>query len=315
MTGPRSDRSLASLLLVQRLVDTDVEALPPKEFWSVVKAVGEPERLLGLDAAAVAALGVGAHLGERIARRMEAATSLAFELERLALSGLHVLSALDDEYPQCFLRRLGSGAPPVLHVAGDPGLLSAHGVGVVGSRNADGDALAAARAVALEAGSRSRSVVSGAARGVDQAAMTAALEPGGSAVGVLADALSRRLREPTTRRAITDGSLCLCTPYKPTAGFSVANAMGRNRLIYALSSVTLVVAADEGSGGTWEGAVEALRGGITDVAVWQGAGQGPGNAALAALGARPVASVAELFSGQPRQQQPENVAPQLMFDL
>lgn len=127
-------------------------------------------------------------------------------------------------------------------------------------------------------------------------------------------ALARRIREPATRRAITEGRLCLCTPYKPTAGFSVANAMGRNRLVFALTGATLIVAADEGRGGTWEGAVEALRGRITDVAVWQGAGAGHGNAALVALGARPITSPAALFSAQPKES-PEDAKPQLTFDV
>jgi predicted Rossmann fold nucleotide-binding protein DprA/Smf involved in DNA uptake len=72
--------------------------------------------------------------------------------------------------------------------------------------------------------------------------------------------------------------------------------MGRNRLIYALSQVTLVVASDEGQGGTWEGAVEALRGQLTDVAVWQGPGAGPGNTALVALGGRAVSSIPDLWA-------------------
>ena len=53
----------------------------------------------------------------------------------------------------------------------------------------------------------------------------------------------------------------LCTPYGPDAPFSPGNAMGRNKLIYAQSLVTLVVASDRETGGTWSGAVEALKDG------------------------------------------------------
>jgi predicted Rossmann fold nucleotide-binding protein DprA/Smf involved in DNA uptake len=75
--------------------------------------------------------------------------------------------------------------------------------------------------------------------------------------------------------------------------------MGRNRLIYALSAVALVVASDSGQGGTWEGAAEAIRARLTDVVIWEGAGAGPGNLALVALGGRPADSVADvLASGQ-----------------
>ena len=315
MTGRRSDRSLAGLLLAQRLVDGEAEALKAREFWSVVETVAEPERLLGLSPAEITGLGIAPDLSERIARRMEAAPALAFELERLEQSGLRVLSALDDDYPRRFLERLGRTAPPVLHVAGDACLLSRDGVGVVGSRHASADALEIAASAAIEATRRLRPLVSGGARGVDQAAMTAALGGGGNAVAVLAEPLARRLREPVARRAITAGTLCLCAPYKPSAGFSVANAMGRNRLVYALTGVTLVVAADEGNGGTWEGALEALRARITDVAVWQGPGAGPGNAALAAQGARPVISMADLFSSQSLETTRTAPPPQLTFEV
>jgi len=48
--------------------------------------------------------------------------------------------------------------------------------------------------------------------------------------------------------------------------------MGRNKLIYAMSTATLVVECEEGSGGTWAGAVEALRGRTAPVIAWTGVG-------------------------------------------
>jgi predicted Rossmann fold nucleotide-binding protein DprA/Smf involved in DNA uptake len=125
--------------------------------------------------------------------------------------------------------------------------------------------------------------------------MNAALEEGGVAVGVLADSLVRAVRDGDVRRAIADERLCFITPYKPTAGFSVASAMGRNKLIYALSQATLVVAADVETGGTWEGAVESLRKEYAPVLVWTGAGAGPGNEALVRRGATGAGDVGTLF--------------------
>jgi predicted Rossmann fold nucleotide-binding protein DprA/Smf involved in DNA uptake len=152
-----------------------------------------------------------------------------------------------------------------------------------------------ARDAASAAVERGLSVISGGAKGVDQVAMAAAFQAGGTVVGILADSLDRRVRDHDTRRAIGDGMVCLVTPYKPDAGFSVANAMGRNKLVYALSRVTFVVASDLGRGGTWEGAQEALRRGYGAVAVWCGEGQGPGNEALVALGATPVSTFEGIF--------------------
>jgi len=62
----------------------------------------------------------------------------------------------------------------------------------------------------------------------------------------------------------------------------------------ALADPTVMVAADSGGGGTWSGAEEALRKGYGCVAVWRGAGEGPGNAALGRMGATPVHLLGEL---------------------
>lgn len=76
--------------------------------------------------------------------------------------------------------------------------------------------------------------------------------------------------------------------------------MSRNKLIYATARVTVIVTAASGKGGTWEGAVEAVRGGFGTVVVWMGADAGPGNEALAARGARPVSSIEDFFDGSRR---------------
>jgi predicted Rossmann fold nucleotide-binding protein DprA/Smf involved in DNA uptake len=126
--------------------------------------------------------------------------------------------------------------------------------------------------------------------------MAAAYAVGGKTVGILAESLVRRVRGAETRLVIGEGATCLATPFKPDVGFSVANAMNRNKIVYALSRVTLVVACEEGSGGTWQGATEALRKRYGRVAVWTGTGAEPGNRALVALGASAVQSTEELWT-------------------
>ena len=66
---------------------------------------------------------------------------------------------------------------------------------MVGSRNVSPERAEAALAIAVEAARNDKAIVSGAARGVDQLAMNAAYDSGGSVVGILADALTyaRRL--------------------------------------------------------------------------------------------------------------------------
>lgn len=291
----RTDRSLAALLLTQRLAVADAEPLKAADYWALLAAEPEPERLLDCDGPAIARrTGVGGELAARIRALLDGATAFAFELDQVEQAGMHVVSSVDGDYPTR-LRGLGRSAPPLLYAYGELSLLRGPNLGIVGSRHVDAEGAAVARAAARAAVDHGHGVVSGAAKGVDRLSMAAALEAGGTAVGVLADSLQRAVRNADTRRVIGDGRLCLCSPFKPDAGFSVATAMGRNKLIYALSDATVVVASDQDTGGTWAGAIEALRRGRTPVVVWTGAGGGPGNGLLVARGGVAVGEVEALF--------------------
>jgi predicted Rossmann fold nucleotide-binding protein DprA/Smf involved in DNA uptake len=127
--------------------------------------------------------------------------------------------------------------------------------------------------------------VSGGARGVDVTAMRAAFDAGGSVIGVVPEGVERRLRDASTRSAVGDGSAVIVSPYHPMAGFNAGAAMGRNKLIYALADVAVVVSSAEGSGGTWAGAIEAIAGGWVPVLVREAEGMPAGNAALINRGA------------------------------
>lgn len=294
--SPRSDSSLAALLLVQRLVEVDARPLEASEYWSLLERVPDLAELLGLDVAAIAEVGgIGADEAERIARLLEAAPGFAFQMDELQQGGIKLVASMDSGYPVRLRERLGTTAPPVLHVAGDIALANRQLLGVVGSRDVSPAGAEVVVDAVGQAALHDTGVVSGGAEGVDQIAMQAALEAGAGVVGVLADSLLRATRDPDVRRAISSGRMCLCTPYKPTAGFTVANAMGRNKVIYALSAATFVVAADAERGGTWAGAVEALHHRSAPVLVWTGPGSAAGNAQLITQGAHPISTTEHLF--------------------
>ena len=92
------------------------------------------------------------------------------------------------------------------------------------------------------------------------------------------------------REFVSDGKLVLLTPYSPDAGFSVGAAMGRNKLIYGLAEFAVVVSSDYQTGGTWAGAVEALRAGWCPVLARDGDGVPSGNKELLKLGATALPS-------------------------
>jgi len=289
----------AASLLTNRLVTLDAQPLPAGEFWKLVGQV-DPAGLLDLDVAGIAEL-VGCEHDEAVRYRtlLDATTAFTFEQERLLEGGITLVSALDERFPTQLRERLGAACPPFLLVAGPTELLAQPGLGVVGSRDADADALDVARGAARAAVGHEWSVVSGLARGVDQAAMAAAIEAGGRAIGVPADGILQTSRNAEVRRSVHDGQLCLASPFAPSAPFRAGNAIGRNKIIYALSQIAFVAAADNGSGGTWSGATEAIERGYAHVAVWSGVGAAAGNAALVARGATPITDVSTLFDLDP----------------
>jgi predicted Rossmann fold nucleotide-binding protein DprA/Smf involved in DNA uptake len=292
---PSPERIRASLLLTNRLVALGTTPLTAREFWRLVDRV-DPAELLGADVATIAErAGIADDEAVRYRALLDAATALSFEQERLADGGVSLVSALDDSFPPRLREHLGERCPPFLLVAGPIESLARPGLGIVGSRDASDAALGVARQAAELAGARGWPVVSGLARGVDQAAMNGAHEVGGAVVGIPAEGIGVASRSAEVRRRVHAGELCLASPYAPDARFSAARALGRNKIVYALSKVTFVVASVEGTGGTWAGATEAIEHRYARVAVWTSDGATDGNHALARRGATAITELPQLF--------------------
>jgi predicted Rossmann fold nucleotide-binding protein DprA/Smf involved in DNA uptake len=224
----------------------------------------------------------------RVERLLARGAAVAFAIERWMNKGSWVVCRSDVDYPGRLRAHLGKQAPPILYGFGDRQLLSAGGLAVVGSRNVDQEGAEFASEAARHAAREGMSIVSGGARGVDQVAMKAALEEGGKAVGVMASNLLRSALRPDARNAIRSARLTLISPYHPEAGFNVGNAMDRNKLIYAIGDLAVVVSAEFEKGGTWAGAVEELRRrGHVPVFVRVSTHSSRGNSELLKLGALP----------------------------
>lgn len=231
---------------------------------------------------------------ETVEQLLHDGSAVMLEADELSRKGIWTITVVDDAYPSQLSDRLKSNAPPVIFGVGNQSLLTRGGVGIVGSREIGDEAADVAKEMATEAVQLRRAVVSGGARGIDQLAMNAAFMAGGQVVGVLADSLLSRIRKPDVLRALDQGDVCLITQQSPSSGFTPAAAMSRNQLIYGLSELTVVVCSDQGSGGTWAGATEALRGNNGIVVVWRGEGEGPGNSELEKMGAIPIKTAKDL---------------------
>lgn len=248
-----------------------------------------PRDLLRLDA--IQHLVASANIAEAgsVQQLLQRGGLLAMMLEKWTQQGLWVVSRGESAYPQRLKNRLGHAAPPLLFGCGSVQLLYRGGLAVVGSRDADKEALLFTQQIARLCVWEGVQIVSGGAKGVDLEAMGTGLAAGGTVVGVLPDNLGRESRSGKYLRFIKEGRLVLISPYHPDARFSVGSAMGRNRLIYILAEWALAVsAATAGEGGTWQGASDNLKKGWVPLIVRDANPLPAGNKDLINQGAKPL---------------------------
>lgn len=220
---------------------------------------------------------------DRVRKLLDRSAALGIALEKWQRAGLWVMTRSDSDYPKRWKQRLKNDAPPVLFGAGNRDLLNRGGIAVVGSRDLDESQVAFTGKLGGDLAYQGQTVISGGARGADEAAMLGALESEGMAVGVLADSLLRTCTSAKYRKALMSNDLALVSPFNPEAGFNVGNAMARNKYIYCLSDAAIVIAATENKGGTWSGAIEDLK--HHWVPLWVLKGNAAGNKALVGKGA------------------------------
>ena len=271
MNEPLSANTKAILLLTSPLIlgrSVRSEALTPGEYYGLYHYLysieKEPADLVESGAEdlldrCVRNINKPAVSRERLQRLLVRGILLTQAVESWRQRAIWVVSHRDQAYPQRLGERLKDKTPAILYGCGDPTLLDSGGLAVVGSRHVNEDILKYTKEIGNLAASAKRTIVSGGAKGVDQAAMNGAFESGGKSIGVLANGLKGAVTNRTHRDLILNEQLVLISPYDPSSGFNVGHAMQRNKLIYALADAALVVNAVTGKGGTWNGAIEYLN--------------------------------------------------------
>jgi DNA processing protein len=168
-------------------------------------------------------------------------------IERTEARGGAVLAPEDDRFPP--LLKVIPEAPTLLFAQGRLDLLAQPTVAIVGSRSHTRYGAEACRHLAGGLSRAGLVVASGMARGVDAIAHTAALDAGGSTVGVLGNGLG--VVYPVANRALYDrvaANGCLLTEHPPGERPHAGSFPRRNRLISGLARVTIVVEARAKSG-------------------------------------------------------------------
>ncbi len=170
---------------------------------------------------------------------------------RCDAAGVELLCRCDPAYPPALWSL--PAEPAVLHVAGGLDrflkLVAERAVAIVGARTASPYGLDVARSLARGLGSTGLTVVSGMAMGIDSAAHEGALDSGGRTIAVLPAAPEQPY--PASARSLHRRILASGVAVSELGpGVAIRRWMfpARNRIIAALSLMTVVVAARRGSG-------------------------------------------------------------------
>ena len=209
-------------------------------------------------------------------------------LEGYYEKGYRVLLPQDDAWPDA-LCVLGGHAPAFLFLHGDDSALAGRRLSVAGSRvieeNVRDEMFSLGRRITEEG----FSLVCGDAPGVDEAVLRGTLNAGGRAVIVPAQPDWEVLDRALIRDALECGRLLVLCDVLPDDPFTPQRALARNHVIYALGEAAIAVAARQGVGGTWRGALDCLAVGAPPVLIPKGeALAGQGGAELLRRGAQEI---------------------------
>jgi DNA processing protein len=263
-----SENTHALLLLTAPLIlgaadGTSTPVLSLSEFNKVARRLkeieAEPVDLIGPARSELLPKLSALESPDRLESLLDRGFQMSQAIEKWNARGIWITSRADADYPELLRTKLQERAPVLIYGCGEKELLQNGGLAVVGSRVADGQALEFTQSVGQLAATAGVTIISGAAKGVDRAAMLGSLEAGGAAIGVLADQLLRLAVASDCREPIREGRLTLISLVDPSAGFNVGNAMQRNKIIYCLADAALVVSSEVNKGGTWAGAIEQLE--------------------------------------------------------
>ncbi|HEX8246104.1 MAG TPA: DNA-processing protein DprA [Longimicrobium sp.] len=227
-----------------------VDGIGPARLSALLARFGSAERVL---AARADELGAVPGFGREFVKRIRAAATdegrgrAREAMETLRRAGAVAITPADAAYPDAF--RTLPDPPYLLFAVGNLDLLAAPAVGVVGTRAPTDYGRRTAMTLAGELARAGLAIVSGMARGIDSVAHAAALDAGGSTVGVLGHGIDR-VYPPENERLfarVRERGL-LITELAPGEEPNAGNFPRRNRLIAALSLGVLVVEMGEKSG-------------------------------------------------------------------
>ena len=268
------------LLLTSQLGDPGRRVLTTSQLRILsgrVRAAEKDEADRELAAQDLVALGYGRDMAERILQLLDEEELLRYYLRKGEKQHCYPLTRVTTGYPRRLRQKLGEETPGCLWYKGDLSLLSQPVVALVGSRDLLERNRRFAREVGRQAALQGYVLVSGNARGADQAAQNACLQAGGRVICVIADSLEEKTAKENVLYLSEDAFDC---------PFSAQRAISRNRVIHAITDRTFVAQSALETGGSWDGAVKNLRFGWSKVYCFADGSQAV--AQLEQMGAEPI---------------------------
>lgn len=247
------------MLLTSQLGNPDRKVLTPAQLRTLAQRsrqldLSDPER--DLTESDLIALGYNRQMAQRIVALLSERELLEYYCLQGKKAGCVPLTRVTAEYPAAVRRGLGLESPGCLWAKGDLSLLKLPAVALVGSRDLRPNNLLFAREVGRQAARQGYALVSGNARGADQAAQEACLAAGGKVISVVADSLKSHKQRENMLYLSEDGF---------DRPFTAQRAISRNRCVHCLGEKTFVAQCGYQTGGTWDGTVKNLRFGWSPV--------------------------------------------------
>jgi DNA processing protein len=222
-----------------------IPGIGPERQRDLLASFGLPGRVFAASRLAIAQV-----LGERLADTLMLHDNAALVEHAMTWAtepGNAILTLADVAYPQALLQI--SDPPSLIYVKGNPDLLNAPALAIVGARNATPQGEANAQAFAQSLAEKGMVIISGMALGVDAAAHRGALKGGGGTIAVVgtgADRIYPARNAELARQIAGQGTIVSEFPLgTPPAAH---NFPRRNRLISGLARGVLVVEAAVDSG-------------------------------------------------------------------
>lgn len=247
-------------------VNQNINPFRPSE-WSIfakklIKAGLTPKSLISMSVSEYSRLlNLGYEECKRIEKLLARKKLLFTEIKKYEDMGIYIITRADAEYPAMLKLKLKQSCPPLFYCFGNSDILKKECAGFVGSRNIDYDDIRFTEMTVDKINSLGYSVVSGGARGTDSVAEMRSIENNNFVVEYIPDSLMKK----TVAKNKFFNYIIILSEAAPDAEFTTVSAMTRNRYIYAHSLGTVAVKSDYRKGGTWYGASDCIRHGISPV--------------------------------------------------